>query len=70
MLGGAGDIVWHTLFGIEAGIEALLSPTHLLLAFGGAVAVSGPLHAIWHRDRKVHRLHSWPVYYLFLMCFC
>src|SRR6266487_2206187 len=32
--GGAGDLVWHTMFGIESNIEALLSPTHLLLATG------------------------------------
>jgi hypothetical protein len=29
---GVGDLIWHTLFGFEVGIEPLLSPTHLLLA--------------------------------------
>ncbi|MCB0208900.1 MAG: hypothetical protein KDJ52_06210 [Anaerolineae bacterium] len=43
--GGVGDMLWHTLFGIEIGIEALLSPTHLMLAVGGVLAVSGPLQA-------------------------
>ncbi len=37
-LGGVGDGVWHTAFGIEVGIDALLSPTHLLL-FAGAVLI-------------------------------
>jgi len=31
--GGIGDMIWHVLFGIEADVEALLSPTHLLLGF-------------------------------------
>jgi hypothetical protein len=58
---GFGDMFWHGIFGIEEGIEALLSPTHLLLAVGGAVVVSGPLHAIWYRDRSSHFLHTWVV---------
>jgi len=45
--GAVGDMVWHTLFGVEVNIEALLSPTHLLLAFGGGLIVTGPLRAAW-----------------------
>lgn len=30
--GGVLDLLWHTLFGIEADLDALLSPTHLKLA--------------------------------------
>lgn len=48
-LGGIGDFIWHTLFGIEAGVEALLSPTHLLLATGGLLLTSGPLRAALRR---------------------
>lgn len=48
-VGGAADMVWHLLFGIEADLEALLSPSHLLLAVGGALLVSGPLRAAWQR---------------------
>ncbi len=51
MVGGVGDMLWHTLFGIEVNIEALLSPTHLLLALGGAFIVTGPLRAAWWRGR-------------------
>ena len=51
--GGLGDMLWHTLFGIEVGIEALLSPTHLLLAYGSALIVSGPLRAVWRRPVDV-----------------
>ena len=60
-VGGPGDLIWHALFGIEVGIEALLSPTHILLAVGGAMVVSGPLHAIWYRDRKIQTIHKIPV---------
>ena len=30
-IGGVGDLIWHTLFGIELNIDGALSPTHLLL---------------------------------------
>lgn len=49
---GAGDLVWHTLFGFEVGIEPLLSPTHLLLAFSAALMVTGPVRAVWGRADK------------------
>ena len=40
---GVGDLIWHTLFGIEESFEALVSPTHLMLGVGLALIVSGPL---------------------------
>ena len=49
MGGGVGDMLWHTLFGIEVNIEALLSPTHLMLALGGALIITGPIRAAWAR---------------------
>lgn len=45
--GAAGDLLWHELLGIELGIEALLSPTHLLLMASGAVVLSAPLRSAW-----------------------
>lgn len=50
-LGGVGDLIWHTLFGIEAGTEALMSPTHLMLAIGMALVFTGPVRSIWFRFR-------------------
>ena len=47
--GGAGDIVWHQIFGVERGIEALYSPTHVLLGLGIGLVVAGPLRAAWNR---------------------
>ena len=43
--GGFFDMAWHLTFGIEGGNDALVSPSHLLLAFGGVLMVSGPLRA-------------------------
>lgn len=48
-LGGVGDMAWHTLFGIELNMEALLSPTHLLLALGATLMVTSPPRAVWRR---------------------
>lgn len=51
-LGGIGDMVWHTLFGIEAGTEALLSPSHIMLAIGMALVFTGPVRASWLRAKE------------------
>ena len=48
-VGGVLDLLWHLLFGIERSTAALLSPTHLMLALGAMLAVSGPLRAAWQR---------------------
>ncbi|MDZ7730904.1 MAG: hypothetical protein U5K37_08380 [Natrialbaceae archaeon] len=36
-LGGPLDYLWHMAFGAEAGVEALVSPTHLTLATGAVL---------------------------------
>ena len=41
--GGAGDLLWHEVFGVETGLDALVSPTHLLLMLGGLVGLTAPL---------------------------
>ena len=45
--GGVGDLVWHELLGIEVGVEALLSPTHLVLLAAGLVALGAPVRLAW-----------------------
>ena len=47
LAGGVGDWAWHTAFGIERDIAALLSPTHLLLLSGGLLIATSPLRAAW-----------------------
>lgn len=49
-LGGVADGVWHTVFGIEEDLEALFSPTHLVLFVGLVLILSAPLAAAWSSD--------------------
>lgn len=48
-VGGVGDLLWHEAFGFEQSFNALYSPTHLLLATGGLLMVTGPIRAAWQR---------------------
>jgi hypothetical protein len=45
--GGVGDMLWHIVFGVEQSIDALLSPTHLLLFLGGMLVFASPFNAAW-----------------------
>ncbi|MBK9125650.1 MAG: hypothetical protein IPM16_21345 [Chloroflexi bacterium] len=58
-LGGAGDMVWHELFGIESGAEALTSPTHLILGAGMLLMFAGPLRSALGRARAGAALTGW-----------
>lgn len=42
---GVLDMVWHTVRGVEADLDALLSPPHLLLITAGTLVFAGPLRA-------------------------
>jgi hypothetical protein len=44
-VGGVLDLAWHMMFGIEVSVEALLSPTHLLLAAGFVLMFAAPIRA-------------------------
>ncbi len=48
-VGGVGDMLWHMTFGVEVGIDALLSPTHLVLLTGGALVLTAALRSGWAR---------------------
>ncbi len=43
--GGVADLLWHEIFGIEVAVDALVSPSHLVLGAGGLLMLSGPLRA-------------------------
>ena len=61
LVGGLADMVWHAIFGVEEDIDALLSPTHLALALGGTLILSGPLRSAWlRRDDRAGRLSLLP----------
>lgn len=49
-VGGVFDLVWHSVFGLEVNMEALLSPSHLLLATGSFLFISAPFRAAWGRQ--------------------
>lgn len=48
-VGGAFDMLWHTLIGIERGLDTLFSPSHLMLAIGIVLLITGPLRSVWRR---------------------
>jgi hypothetical protein len=48
LFAGVADMLWHVVFGIEDGVEGLISPSHLALALGGGLMVTGPLRAGLH----------------------
>jgi hypothetical protein len=43
ILSGFGDLAWHTLLGIEEGVDAVLSPTHMGLGIGILLISSAPI---------------------------
>ncbi len=47
-IGGIADLIWHSTFGIEVGIDALRSPSHIMLFVGAILLITAPLRAAWH----------------------
>jgi hypothetical protein len=58
LFSGGSDFLWHEAFGFEVGLEALVSPSHLALAVGGVLMISGPLSATLHRH-SLQAVHGW-----------
>lgn len=58
-LSGFGDMIWHTLFGIEAGTEALMSPSHIGLAMGMTWIFAGPVRGAWIRANAGEGERGW-----------
>jgi hypothetical protein len=46
LVGGVGDMLWHRIFGIEEGVDALLSPTHQILGLSISLLASGPVRSV------------------------
>ncbi|MEO1290129.1 MAG: hypothetical protein AAFV93_20445, partial [Chloroflexota bacterium] len=57
-IGGLGDMLWHIAFGIEDGIEALYSPTHLILAIGYCTVLVGVIMSAWVRQDLKSNWHD------------
>jgi len=49
VFGGPFDLVWHSVFGFEADVEALMSPAHAVLAIGFGLMTAAPLRAALRR---------------------
>lgn len=55
-LGGVADGAWHQAFGVEVDIEALLSPTHLLLMTGGLLLTTEAVRSMIARGQRAPTL--------------
>jgi hypothetical protein len=55
LLAGLMDMVWHTVFGVEITIDALLSPSHLLLSIGSIMLLTSPTRSWWHTGGRGRR---------------
>jgi len=51
VIGGLADVAWHLAFGVETNIASQYSPSHLLLAIGLILLMSGPFTALLLRSR-------------------
>lgn len=58
-LGGGVDMLWHEILGIEEDIEALLSPSHLMLGAGMLLIFSGAFRAFAFRKRDENKWIHW-----------
>lgn len=43
--GGIGDLIWHSIFGIEDRVDAVTSPTHIIIGLGVLFVTSGPIRS-------------------------
>jgi hypothetical protein len=55
LLAGLMDMVWHTVFGVEVTLDALLSPSHLLLLIGTVMLLTSPVRSWWHAGGRGRR---------------
>src|SRR3954453_2466144 len=46
-VGGPSDLAWHTRYGFEVNVDAIYSPPHLMLFFGGLLVSSTGIRSLW-----------------------
>jgi hypothetical protein len=49
-IGGPSDLIWHQAYGFEVGVEAIYSPPHLALFFGGLLVSSTGIRSVWAKQ--------------------
>jgi hypothetical protein len=52
-IGGPTDFAWHSAYGFEVGVDAIYSPPHLLLFFGGLLVSSTGIRSMWAKNDVV-----------------
>jgi len=57
-LGGIGDFFWHEFVGVENRIEAVTSPTHLIIGFGVVTVLSGPIRSALAAPARLRSLRD------------
>ncbi len=61
-IGVIPDFTWHRVFGIEEGIDVLISPTHLSMGVGLALILLGPARSALARSQLPATLdEQWPM---------
>jgi hypothetical protein len=48
-------MIWHSIFGIEVSLDAVLSPSHLLLSAAGVLLVTSPVRSWWATGTTTRR---------------
>jgi hypothetical protein len=56
--GGVGDLIWHTFFGVEDRVEAVTSPTHLIIGCGVLLTLSAPIRSALEQRTTLITLRS------------
>ncbi|HEX6620166.1 MAG TPA: hypothetical protein VF024_10935, partial [Solirubrobacteraceae bacterium] len=46
-IAGPWDLIWHSVYGFEVNVEAIVSPPHLSLFFGGLLVSSTGIRSMW-----------------------
>ncbi len=59
-IGGVGDMIWHTAFGIEVDLKILFSPTHLILMSAMLMLAFGPIRSLSLSDEAPTVRNLWP----------
>jgi hypothetical protein len=49
-IGGPTDFIWHSAYGFEVGVDAIYSPPHLALFFGGLLLCSTGIRSMWAKQ--------------------
>jgi hypothetical protein len=56
--GGIGDLIWHTFFGVEDRIEAVTSPTHLIIGLGVLLVTGAPIRSALEQRASLRSLRA------------